>query len=304
MRAAPLLVPNVAFSWQESSAEDSASFVGLLGSKYARAGDIYWVEIRPFFYRPLLPLHELDPATVRFPQRAALGGVQYAVAAGPRANSWLNWLAFDRTQDYSITKLDKNRRRQIRLAERDFVIRPITNAEEFKRQAHMVYLSFQSRTGYEVGAERRDPMAFARWTDAVFASPKVLVLGGYRAGALGGVSLTYRHGSIIFYATFFCDDDSLKRYLSDLMLHTVRESAAAAPGVTHVYAGMFKGIRGLDDFYLHRGARLIRQPARLEINPLAGFLLKNLLPGQFARLLGQLTEEQLAQAGAHQVKSG
>lgn len=292
------------FLWNELSAEEFASFVGLLGPKIVSAEGLHWGEVRRFFYRPLLPLREFDPATIRPPRLAALGGVQYAVAAGPQANSWLNWLAFDRAPEYSITTLDKNRRRQVRLAARDFVIRPVTDPEEFRRQAHPVYLSFQNRTGYKVGAERRDPAAFARWTDALFASPKVLVLGGYREGVLGGVSLTYRHGSIVFYATFFCDDGALERCLSDLMLHTVRESAAVSPGVTHVYAGMFKGIRGLDDFYLHRGARLIRQPARLEINPLAGFLLRNLLPGQFARLLGHLTEEQLAQAGVRPAISG
>lgn len=279
-----------------------ASFVGLLGPRIVHAGGLHWGEVRRCFYRPLLPLREFDPATIRPPRLAVLGGVQYAVAAGPQANSWLNWLAFDQAGSYSVAQLDKNRRRQVRLAARDFVIRPVTDPEEFKQQAHPVYLSFHARTGYKVGAERRDPAVFARWADAVFASPQVLVLGGYREGVLGGVSLTYRHGSIVFYATFFCDDDALERYLSDLMLHTVRESAAVAPGVTHVYAGMFKSIRGLDDFYLHRGARLIRQPARLELNPVAGFFLKTLLPGQYNRLLGQLTEDQLAQAGIRQTR--
>lgn len=290
------------FSWNEMSREEFAAFVGLLGPTIVKAGSVHWGEVRRFFYRPLLPLCEFDPATIRPPRHASLGGVQYAVAPGPEANSWLNWLAFD-VPEYSLATLDKNRRRQVRLAARDFDIRPITDPAEFKRQAHPVYLSFQDRTGYKVGLERRDPAAFARWTDAVFASPKVLVLGGYREGVLGGVSLTYRHGSIVFYSTFFCDNGALVCYLSDLMLHTVRESAAAASGVTHVYAGMFKGIRGLDDFYLHRGARLIRQPARLEINPLAGLLLKAFLPQQYARLLGHLTEEQLAQAGVQGAKS-
>jgi hypothetical protein len=291
------------FSWNEMSPEEFASFVGLLGPRIVQAGGLHWGEVRRFFYRPLLPLHEFDPATIRPPRLAMLGGVQYAVAAGPQANSWLNWLAFEQARDYSVATLDKNRRRQVRLAARDFVIEPISDAGEFKRQAHAVYLSFHARTGYKVGTERRDPAAFARWADMVYAAPNALVLGGYREGVLGGISITYRLGSIVFYATFFCDNDALERCLSDLMLHTVRESAAASPGVSHVYAGMFKGVRGLDDFYLHRGARLIRQPARLEINPLAGFLLKSFLPGQFARLLGHLTEEQLLHAGAHQAKS-
>lgn len=285
------------FSWNELTPAGFAEFVGLLGPRIVQVGNMHWGEVRRCFYRPLLPLLTYDPATIRPPALAVLGGVQYPVSPDAQPNSWLNWLVFDQTADYSVARLDKNRRRQVRLAARDFEIRVITDREEFKRLAYPVYLSFHNRTGYKVGAERRDPARFAAWSEALFRIPGVLILGGYRAGALGGVSLTYRVGGTIFYATFFCDDDALERYLSDLMLHTVRESAAAAPGVHHVYAGMFKGIRGLDDFYLHRGARLIRQPARLEINPVAGALLPRLLPRQYAQLIGHLSAEQLRQAG-------
>jgi hypothetical protein len=258
---------------------------------------MHWGEVRRFFYRPLLPLREHQPGTIRPPFLAAVGGAQYAVPAGVAANSCLNCLVFDETRDYSVAKLDKNRRRQVKLAAKEFVIRPMADLEEFKRQAHPVYLSFHDRTGYKVGAGRRDPAQFAAWAEKVFRVPSVLVLGGYREGVLGGVSLTYRVGSTVFYATFFCNDGALERYLSDLMLHTVRESAAVDPDVTHVYAGMFKGVRGLDDFYLHRGAKLLRQPARLEINPLTRTLLQKFMPRQFSQLLGELSAEQLHQAG-------
>jgi hypothetical protein len=289
----------MSISWKEMNPEAFAAFVGLLGPKVVRTGGLHWAEARRFFYRPLVPLREFDPATITPPRLAFLGGVQYAVPAEQEANSWLNWLTFEHTREYSLASLDKNRRRQVRLAAKDFEIRPVTDREEFKRDAHPAYVSFHNRTGYKVGAERRDPGAFARWADQVFANPDVLVLGGYRAGRLGGVSLTYRFGSTIYYATFFCDDASLERYLSDLMLHTVRTAAALVPEITHVYAGMFKGIRGLDDFYLHRGAKLVRQRARLELNPCARLLLRSFLPAQFDRLVGNLTAEQLAQAGVN-----
>lgn len=284
-------------TWTSMSLEDFATVVGLLGPRIVRAGDTYWGEVRRFFYRPLLPLREYQPGMISKPWLAALGGAQYAVPAGSGANSCLNWLVFDQTRDYTVTTLDKNRRRQVKLAAKEFVIRPLTDLTEFKRQAHPVYLSFQDRTGYKVGANRRDPAKFAAWAEAVFSIPHVLILGGYRDNLLVGVSLTYRVSSTVFYATFFCNDEALKGYLSDLMLHTVRESAADSPEISHVYAGMFKGIRGLDDFYLHRGAKLIRQPARLVINPLARLLLKTFLPRQFAQLHGRLTDEQLQQAG-------
>jgi len=53
---------------------------------------------------------------------------------------------------------------------------------------------------------------------------------------------------------------------------------------------MFKNNRGLDDFKILRGATLVQQRARLEVNPVTRMLLKKFLPGQYAQLLGRLPE--------------
>lgn len=271
--------------------EDSAAFAGLLGPRVVRVGDTLWGEVRTFFYRPLFPFAEHRPEVVRPPRLSALGGVQYAVSPEAKSNSVLNWLLFDRTSDYTLASLDKNRRRQVKLAAREYSIRQLTDVGEFKLQAHPLYLSFYERTRYKVGARRRDPVYFAAWAEALFRIPNVLVLAAYRNGALGGISLSYQVRDTVYYATFFCDSAALDQHLSDLMLHTVRESAAVAPGVRQVFVGMFKGIRGLDDFYLHRGAKLVRQRAWLQINPLARLLLEKCLPKQYAQLLGNLPDQ-------------
>ncbi len=276
------------------SEEDFVAFVGLLGPRIVRTGDVYWGEIRKFFYRPLWSQIQYHPRTIRRPLLSYLGGIQYAVPPDAAANSQLNWLLFDQTKEYSLTSLDKNRRRQVRLAAREFSIRPMTDVEEFKRQAYPVYLSFYERTRYKVGAWRRDPLHFGRWAEALFRIPHVLILGAYRSGELGGVSLSYQVRDTAFYATFFCNQNALDHYLSDLMLHSARESAAATPEVRQLIVGMFKGIRGLDDFYLLRGAKLVRQRARIEVNPLTRLLLKIFLPRQYAHLLGQLPDQSAA----------
>ena len=280
------------FTWKPLTIEEFVAFAGLLGPRIVRVGDLCWGEIRTCFYRPLEPLLEFHPEAVRPPLLSKVGGIQYAVPPGVEANSHLNWLIFDQTSAYSLASLDKNRRRQARLAARDFVLRPITEVGEFKQHAYPVYLSFYARTGYKVGAGRRDFAVFSEWADAVFRIPHILILGAYHQGKLGGVSISYQIHDTVIYATFFCDDQALDLYLSDLMLHTVRESAAVAPGVSRVFVGMYKGNRGLDDFYLLRGAKLVRQRARLEINPLARFLLQKFLPHQYRLLLGHMPDHQ------------
>ncbi len=281
----------MSFAWQRMDPPTFAACVSLLGPKIVQSGDMHWVEVRPYFYRPLLPLQEYQPGSISTPWLARLGGLQYAVKPGTEGNSFLNSLVFDQISTYSLANLDRDRRRQVRLATREFTISPLLNVEEFKRQAHPVYLSFYERTRYQVGARRQDPAFFAEWAEALFKIPRVLILGAYRQGALVGVSTSYLTGTTLFYATFFCDDESVKRHLPGLMLHTVLESAAASPDVAQVFVGMFKGHTGLDDFYLQRGAKLVSQPARLEINPLARFFLQKFMAKQYAQLLGHLPDQ-------------
>jgi hypothetical protein len=94
------------------------------------------------------------------------------------------------------------------------------------------------------------------------------------------------------YATFFCNTESLRLGLSDLMLHFVREAVAEGQCAKQIFAGLYKGGKGLDDFYLLRGCKLVRKPALLHINPLAAFFLKRFLPEQYARLRGDIKDAQ------------
>jgi len=270
--------------------EDYVAFQKLMGLNVVQVKGTYWCEVRPFFYRPLPMSQVIHQGSTSMPFGAKFCGAQYAVPPEAKANSFLNRLSFENNGDYSLDSLQRNWKRKVRLASKDLIIRPILTASEFKQAAHPAYLSFYERTRYKVRSERRDPAYFANWTDALYRIPNILVLGGFRDRHLGGVSLTFLKDRTLFYATFFCDDDSLKLHLPDLMLHAVRESAAASPDISEVFASMYKGGNGLDAFYVSRGAKIVRQPAHLELNPLAGLIIRNFFPRQYAQLLGQLAD--------------
>jgi len=272
--------------WVQMSTAEFGAFEGSLGTEVVEVNGVYWIKVRPLFYRPLLPAHEYMPDSISAPLAARLGGFQYGVTVQNEANSFLNLLLFEKPADYSLESLDYNRKRQVKLASKQFTIRAMTDINEFKTKAYPVYLSFYDRTKYQFGAERRDPEVFSRWADKLFQMPKVLVLGGYREGELGGVSLSFWVGNTVIYATFFCDQESLRLNLSDLMLHTVREAAARVPKLRNIFVGMYKGQKGLDGFYLLRGCKLVRQPAMLRINPLVKFLLMRFRPADYQKLLG------------------
>jgi hypothetical protein len=74
------------------------------------------------------------------------------------------------------------------------------------------------------------------------------------------------------------------------MLHFVREAVAKGQCAEQIFAGLYKGGNGLDDFYLLRGCKLVRKPALLHINPVAKAFLMRFLPEQYARLVGDIKE--------------
>jgi hypothetical protein len=267
-----------------------ALFEQILGQRVFPLNGNYWKRVRPLFYRPVLPFQEFSPGGVAAPRLGLLGGVQYAVPAPEQGNSFLNYLMFENARHYTVETLDYNRKRQVKLAAKRFEVQPMLDLHEFKQQAYPVYLSFYERTQYQYGSRRKDRAFFCQWADELFKMPQALVLGGYRNGILGGVSVSLLVEDTLCYAMFFCNTESLRLGLSDLMLHSVRKGVAEGQCASRIFAGLYKGGTHLDDFYLFRGCRLVRKPAFLRLNPLAACLLKYFLPGDYARFNGESDE--------------
>ncbi len=130
------------FSWQPMNLDEFAAFERSQGQVILKIRDCHWRRVFPFFYRPLLPCDELSRETVAVPLGAFFGGVQYAVPPAQKANSKIGLLLFEDTAAYCLDSLERHKRKQVRQAEKDFIIRPIRDLEEFKSQAYPVYLSF------------------------------------------------------------------------------------------------------------------------------------------------------------------
>ncbi len=278
-----------------------ADFDRILRQPVSLVHGVYWKRVRFFFYRPVLPFQECMPGTAVAPWPGLMGGFQHAVPSTGFANSFLNYLMFDNARNYSLENLDYNRKRQVRLAMKQFEIRPVSNLDEFKKEAYAAYLSFFERTQYQYASGRRDRNFFCQWADDLFKINKGLVLGGYHKGALRGVSISSLVDDTLCYSTFFCDTDSMRMGLSDLMLHSVRQAVADKQCAGQIFAGMYKGGKSLDDFYLLRGCKLVRKPALLHLNPLAAFVLRCFFPGYFARLKGEIQDSDLGKIGSNKI---
>jgi hypothetical protein len=255
------------------------------GQTIRRVGSVYWSRIRPFFYRPLLAYDAI--ATTRPLPPCRIGGYQYVVADPREANSTVNFRIFDNCAAYALAKQPSEYRRMVRLGLGHFDIRRITTADELKEHGYRLYLSFYGRTGYTYMPERVQRDTFDRWADAVFACPKVLVLGAYGEEGLLSVSICYLIGGTLHYSTSFSETGSLKRHVCDALLHAVRDLAAREDGIVRILAGMYSGGIGSDKFDLLRGAKVERRQARYVISPaLTDKLLMTLSPESHSKLMG------------------
>jgi hypothetical protein len=271
------------------------------GQPLVQCGGTWWREVRPCFFRPILPFLDVLSIPVGLPYRSALGGCQYpSYPGGDPPNSFLAYLAFADARDYCLERLSPRLRRYVRSAERSFLIRPLSNTPEFKARAHRIYLQFHDRTKYRYLENRVRKPQFDRWVEAEFADPGLVALGAWAGDSLVAVGLSRVVGEAWVYSSFFASDDALRGHVANLMLHHVRSLAAAADGVTSVYCGMQKaGTAGasVDEFHLRRGAALIRRPAVLRVNPLARWMLFRLRPDIWGRLRGDTDTAGAVQCG-------
>ena len=282
----------------KQSVDEFAGYQRTIGQKVVCVEGLWWRQVRACFYRPLLPFREFPAASRGIPSSAWLGGVQHVVPCGQPGNSTMSFLIFADAGDYSLDKLPSKPRQQVRWAAKRFTVRPFTDRTEFAEQAFPVYKFFYARTRYRYLAERLHKPNFDKWADAVFEHGPALILGAFRGTELSAVSIAHAVEDTLLYSTVFGTDEALRDHVSDLLLHTVRQAASRDGHITQVYVGMPKPAedRGIDEFSIRRGCRVVAKPAALWLNPASKLLLGCFFSGQYARMRGEPTVPASAEA--------
>ncbi len=273
---------------QLMSSADYAAVERSLGAQVTERNGVFWRRVRPFFYRPVLPVQEFSEAQTA----NAFGwpnGFQYALSGAGKTDSALNFIMLDNAPDYSVESLGRRRKQLIRAAGQMFQVKPLRDLREFQQQGFAAYRSFYERTGYTHRADRKNEAAFQQWAETVFKNPKVILLGGYGPDGLVGVSRSYWVGRTLVYATLFCETNSLKKNLGELMFHELRLLAAQEVGITEIFVRNYQGGNSLDNYYLMRGCKLVSKPAKIVMPAAVRAGIKYFLPKQHALLAGKIT---------------
>jgi hypothetical protein len=275
----------MSFSIQPTLLADYAILEAAQGTRLVERGGIYWRQVRPLFYRPLLEVEALDPASV-VPPCSKFGAYQHVVTGSSQQNSQRHFLICDELRGYSLAGVSHNRRRLIRNAARIFQVRPVLAAQELKDHGHNVYLSFYERTGYAFRADRTQKASFDAWADTLFCCPGVFVLGAYNGTSLAAVSVSFWVQKTLIYATLFAESEAQRNGVCEIMLHELRMAAAQNAGITQILIRAYQGGNNRDQYYLLRGCKLVSKPARLHINSAINALLRGFAPGTYAKMKG------------------
>lgn len=269
--------------WERMSIDEFATCQRSDGMKVVKIDGLWWVEIRPFFFRPLLPLEEIKPWSKRYPLKAFVGGILHAVPTGVPANTKMNFFIYDDLQYYSLDVLSNKRRRIIQQGIDNFEIRVFEDPAEFIATAYPIYLSFYKRTKYWYKDERADKKVFAKWGRKLFENAKIMKIGAFHENRLAAVEVSYFVENVIIGDTLFSDDDGKRMKVTDFILHKMRE-AATGTDADYIYLGLPSGVSSLDESKLIRGCKLLTKPAFSKINPVTETVAKVFMRRSYQRL--------------------
>lgn len=273
-------------SWPTMSIERYAAFEQSLGAKVLRTGDIWWIQIRPFFYRPLLPFMRYDSEQVKG-LVGNRGVFQHAVMESQPHNSYLNPIIFDDLRSYDHRLLRKNVRGSLRKAMASgATVRRIIDEAEFCEKAYPTYLSFYERTKYSYAEGRRERTEFSRWAHALFQFRDSVILGVFAEGELVAFALTFLVDKTLIIKMVVTSDTALKFEASDLLLHHCRTSAVGRTDIDLISYGMLCSNTSLNRYKTRRGARVLALPSLTHINPILLWSIKKTSRKVYSKLYG------------------
>jgi hypothetical protein len=270
--------------WEPMSVDELAAYQRACGVNVVKVRGTWWIEPRPFFFRTLFPLAEINPEFKKYPVQHLVGGVLHLVPEGVASNTCMKLFLYDGLKDYSPDNLAAKQKWVIKKSTENFQARKISNLSEFIESAYPIYQSFYDRTQYSYKKERSEKAMFTTWAKALFDQPKILITGAYHQDQLSAVDISYQVEDLIIDDVFFSDTQSQSLRVTDFMVHTLR-TGAAATGARFLFRGFPCGKQTLDESKIRRGCKIYRIPAYCKINPVALYAGKFFMNESYRKLM-------------------
>jgi hypothetical protein len=272
--------------WELINDEQYAELDIAIGEKVTRVNDTWWRQVRPYFYRPIIPFEEFDPYIIKsgFSKSAIY---QHAVHNGQSSNSYLNYIFYP-NEDYSFKKLSKNNQRKIKQAVvNGLSIREIDDSQDNIKKAYFIYKEFYERTKYSYGRKRLDFEIFSKWFRTVKRKTNATILGVFlREKIMVAFEISCMVGSTVILKEAYNSEIALKMRSSDFILDFYRRVAAKRPDIKILFDGNVCKKESINNFKIERGAKIMTLKAYLHIHPLILYGIKILNKNIYIRLMG------------------
>ena len=270
--------------WEPMTIDDLAAYQRACGVKVVKIRDTWWIEPRPFFFRTLFPLAEIDPDSSKYPLPHLIGGVLHLVPAGVSNNTNMKMFLYDDLKSYSVDKMATKQKWVIKKSMENFQAKRITDISQFIETAFPIYQTFYDRTQYSYKKERAQKAEFSAWAKTLFDFPMIMITGAYHEDKLAAVDISYQVENLIIDDVFFSDTQSQGLRVTDFMVHTLRE-AAAATDAKYLFRGFPCGKQTLDESKIRRGCKIYRVPAYCKVNPIALYVGKFFMNESYRKLM-------------------
>jgi hypothetical protein len=284
--------------WKSMSMDRFASLEMRTGSKVIKIGDFWWRQVRPLFYRPLLPFecyrqNRMD----RFPQWSIF---QFADCTQEPSLSHFNYIVFDAKNDYGLANLSRNARRNILNAQRNGLTSKIILIDNnFIDEAFSVYLSFYNRSHYSFEKKRLDRTYFESWMKVLSEYDELVMMGIFNSsGKLITYEITCLIDDVIYKKSIINSEEGIELHAPDLLLHSYRENLRSRNDIRCLFDGFWANSWDINYYKLKRGGRVVTVPARihcsLPFSNLCGILvnsirqIKGMNESEVASMLGKM----------------
>jgi hypothetical protein len=292
-----------AMIWEPMTIDELAAYQRACGVHVVKIKDTWWIEPRPYFFRTLFPLAEINPEFRHYPVQHMIGGVLHLVPNGVDSNTSMKLFLYDELQKYSADQLATKQKWVVKKSLENFSAKRITDINEFVDTAFPIYESFYDRTKYSYKKERSQKAIFADWSKNLFAFPKIMITGAYHQDKLAAVDVSYQVDDLIIDDVFFSDTQSQGLRVTDFMVHTLRE-AAAASSAKFLFRGFPCGKQTLDESKIRRGCKIYRIPAHCKVNPVALFVGRLFMNESYRKLMTITSDSYLDAHETSELVSG
>lgn len=264
---------------------DLARWMSARGARIVEARGRYWNEVVPGFFQPLHylarhHLHEIvSPRRFCWGMRAVLHE-----AEREQSNVVLPVHVMPDLKDYSLERLDRRRRQEIKKAMRavDLVI--------LDRPDRLIADGFPLVREATARNPRNRAIAeqhFAAWLEAAFAGPGPIVLVMLQGESLLGFSFLFAIDGISYAHQAFIGDAGRRLHLDLLCFHAEASIAQRTANVHTLVNGLHaRENEGLCSFKKRQGLIVADYPSLTTLHPAAGTMLRYLRPHQYYRLTG------------------